>query len=224
MVPERIHAIVGAKRSDLGCATVAGSRVWLVSSTSKGPGRGQRPPKQHIELVFFCLILIWPLVLMADKFARRTKREDAVKQLNVVASAIGVDPIAVRSNMEDVAEHFSALCSEATAEHRDRLLGAASQWVENGGDDLDLTIVPGGEVAEGADMGAESLLFPGGEEPVQGHSRIHKIPGKAFRIRSRAFMLTFNAVAFTATAALFEKFVLWLQGKMQEYGATPKSG
>ena len=127
---------------------------------------------------------------MADKTARRSNRDEAVKLLNKLAAQISKPAIPRRAGGEDVRKLYEELCSEL--EDREELSRARSLWVENGGVELDESLLL---VRVDAGSEDEQEGFPGGEQPVSGHRRLHTVAaaGKSFRMRARAFMLTFNS-------------------------------
>ena len=155
-----------------------------------------------------------------EKTKRRNSREQAVKLLNALAVALGVDAIPLRSPAEDVAEHYENLCEHGTAEHVEKIAEARTLWVSNGGGELNedsLLALAGSRDNEVEDATSD---FPGGEEPVKGHHRVHTASRKEFRIRARAFMLTFNCLLFVADQALFLEFEQWLEERRKRFGAT----
>ena len=108
-----------------------------------------------------------------EKSKRRHSREQAVKLLNALAVALGVDAIPLRSPAEDVAEHYENLCEHGTAEHVEKIAEARTLWVSNGGGELNedsLLALAGSKDNEVEDATSD---FPGGEEPVKGHHRVH---------------------------------------------------
>ena len=132
---------------------------------------------------------------MPDKNERRAQREHAVDSLNTVARVLEIEPIPVRASAEEVTELYESLCEKGSAEHRERIAQARDKWMQNGGRELDAELLTSmgaeeGEEEEGADQEGE---FPGGEESVRGHRRMHGTAQKAFRLRARAFMMTFNS-------------------------------
>ena len=152
---------------------------------------------------------------MGDKSTRRSNREDAVKLFNKLALQISKPAIPIRAGVEDVRKLYEVLCSEL--EERGELIRARSLWVDNGGADLDESLL----IVEDAAPEDEQEGFPGGEQPVSGHRRLHTaVASKSFRLRARAFMLTFNALAFVADDAFFNNFVVWVDERRKRFGAT----
>ena len=132
-------------------------------------------------------------IAMADKSERRRKREDAIRKFNVLAQRAELSVIPVRASAEQVVELYSTLCGEL--DDYTELAAAREMWINNGGEDLDESLMD-----VGADSKEGAAVFPGGEEPVQAHHRLHT-SGKSFRLRARAFMLTFNSIAFAAATS-----------------------
>ena len=154
---------------------------------------------------------------MVDKTTRRSNREDAVKLFNKLAMQVSKPAIPIRAGGEDVRKLYEVLCSEL--EDRRELTRARSLWVDNGGVELDESLL----VVEDAEVEGENEGFPGGEQPVSGHRRLHYpvvAAGKSFRLRARAFMLTFNSLSFVADAAFFKDLVAWVKERVKRFGAT----
>ena len=147
---------------------------------------------------------------MGDKGERRKNREDALRKFNMLADRAGLTKIALRAPSEEVVELYSSLCAEL----RDytELAAAREKYVSNGGVELEEALMN----ETGQDNGDN---FPGGEEPVLAHRRLNTV-GQSFRLRARAFMLTFNSIAFTASHLLFQSFVAWAEERRQRFDAS----
>ena len=154
------------------------------------------------------------------KTLRRNAREKAIKLFNGLALSLELDAIPVRASPEDVAELYETLCEHGADEHVEKIAEARTLWMSNGGSELnEEPLIARVASQETRDEEAASA-FPGGEEPVRGHHRVHTASGKEFRIRARAFMLTFNCLAFVAEQSLFLQFEQWLEERRKHFGAT----
>ena len=161
--------------------------------------------------------MLWKYIylpLMADKGERRKNREDALRKLNMLADRAGLSKIALRAPSEQVVELYSSLCEEL--HDFTELAAAREKYVSNGGVELEESLMNDTEQDSGEN-------FPGGEEPVLAHRRLNT-SGQSFRLRARAFMLTFNSIAFTASQLLFESFVAWAEERRQRFDASSADG
>jgi len=159
---------------------------------------------------------------MTESNLRRIAREAALKKLNELAAAAGLDRVKTRAGGDEVVSFYENLCNHSTHAERAALEVARSQWIENGGIELPEGCLPKDEgEAENEDGGTETP-FPGGEMPVDGHRRLHHNGGKKdFRLRARAFLLTFNSLAFAADpSSVWVSFVQWSKERQKKYGAT----
>ena len=145
------------------------------------------------------------------KTLRRNAREKAIKLFNVLALSLELDAIPVRASPEDVAELYETLCEHGADEHVEKIVEARTLWMSNGGSELNEEPLIARVASKETGDEEEASAFPGGEEPVRGHHRVHTASGKEFRIRARAFMLTFNCLAFVAEQSLFLEFGQWLE-------------
>jgi len=142
----------------------------------------------------------------AKKQALKTERQDArraaVKALNVIAAELGVATLPVHTVGQKVQKLIKRLqACRITEDTANRLREAAAQWQSTGGY-LDGVVVPaaGAEVASAEESCTEE---PQGDPVV---SR-HKVLIVGYRLRSRAFMLTYNSRSFTKhTWHLFRQF------------------
>ena len=137
---------------------------------------------------------------MADnKTARRGRRSEATKALNSLAEEFELDRLSHRPQAQEVVDLFSALCDVVPAERAPELCAARDLWIENGG---------GGSFSKLPDPGADEDADdgPDGRERVPGHAECRAQAGKAFRLKSRAFMLTFNCLAFVASPELRQAY------------------
>ena len=128
---------------------------------------------------------------MADKDVRRKAREAAIRSFNELGAEINLGPIVIRPK----ADALEPLCERLPEERRGALPTARAQWHDNGGtgnlpENLLLTDAVEEDDGEDVDM-CENV-------PMHGCPR--SSPKKPFRLCARAFMLTFNALAFASSA------------------------
>ena len=90
---------------------------------------------------------------MVDKTTRRSNREDAVKLFNKLAMQVSKPAIPIRAGGEDVRKLYEVLCSDL--EDRRELTRARSLWVDNGGVELDESLL----VVEDAEVEGENVGF-----------------------------------------------------------------
>lgn len=139
---------------------------------------------------------------------RRQSRVEVVQTLNSLAGASGLAAVKSRPSQEEVAALFAQLCQKVSCQSagfRTDLLSAAESWTANGGCRLDMSRLAEPEAGEPEDVEAVE-----GQRPLPGHA-VHLAGAKDFRLRSRAFMLTFNALCFLASPDLRAAFQLWVE-------------
>ena len=150
---------------------------------------------------------------------RRTARTNAVKIFNELASAANLTRIAARPPAEAATTLWVSLWKAVPPESRDQLLAAKNSWVENGG---------AGEFPEAPLPGDEGAADPEDthvtSEIVDNHrvlqQTFYPAPAKkAFRLHSKAFLLTFNSIAFTASIELWGEFTAWIKERVSKYKA-----
>ena len=131
------------------------------------------------------------------KYDRRKERNGAVGDLNGLAEEAGLDKVDYR-----VADLYVRLAAAGLPPSSiERLRSARARWCDNGGGELDEGLLAG-EAPEDD------------EEGVPGHYEVRAKRGKPFRLRARAFMLTFNSLAFTLSPDLWLAFHQWVQERI----------
>ena len=145
---------------------------------------------------------------------RRSAREQAVKDFNSLAARVDLQPLTSRPDPAAVVALYGSLCGAVGAADVATLRAACKLWCGNGGASLDESLLPGDAAA------VDDVDFPGGEEPVRGHRRLHAARKPAFRLRAKAFMLTFNSLLLVANPELWSAFHTWVEERKQRYRAT----
>lgn len=143
--------------------------------------------------------------------ARRKARESAVKKFNELAKQAKANTLGYRPSAEAVQTLFKLLCASLPAEARPALRTARAEWVDNGG---------GGELPEHA-IPSDEAPPANSEEPEHASTVLeaHRIlpqtfyatSRKEFRLCSKAFLLTFNNLAFANTPAQWNAFLEWVK-------------
>ena len=144
-----------------------------------------------------------------------------MKVFNDLAAAAELDGIPTRPSTEQITQLWSSLWASVPVERRDQLRAAKDLWLQNHGE---------GAFPEGPMMGGEAAAdAEGGQvasEIVDNHRVLPQTfyPGvaakKAFRLKSKAFLLTFNSLRFAASSTLWEEFVGWVKARVQEFHAS----
>ena len=147
--------------------------------------------------------------------ANRAEREAAIKELNSIAADFSVDPIALRSKQSEIEAFFKKVCSSITADRVDEVIAAREKYINAGGQgDL-----PTDALAKLQRAAGEA------EADVDGHVPSHKKLTQSlyaktpFRLHAKAFMLTFNAIAFTVCAKLWDSFQAWAVERAKTFAA-----
>ena len=141
---------------------------------------------------------------MASKADRRVEREKALKQFNALASEFAEAPVIMRCSAEEAAELYGSLAAAMPKDRRPELIEAAKLWTSNGGK------------GEFPTWEEEADWETGEDQALAAHTSLTE--GKGFRLRSKAFMLTFNARVFTMSEALWNEFQEWVEKKLKEFG------
>lgn len=157
--------------------------------------------------------------------ARAAERRAVLKVLNGLAAefSLGTDALdgkAVDANL--LAKHLRLLNRRCTNEpSRSTFAAAVRQWVANGG-----KLPDGMSLGEGAAPAAAVLTVPDDDPPSAGDPTLpprallprHKVLQSAFRLQSKAFMLTHNSRTFTKE--MWPEYKLWVQSVARKFGAT----
>ena len=126
------------------------------------------------------------------KQENRAAREAAVKQMSDFAADVGVKPIHEPASASEVEKFYKGLCAKVSVHNADTLVLAGNQWCDHGG--LGALYTAGLEKLrmqdKQADIDAAVHSHKKLEQGFYGHGR------GAFRLQSKAFMLTFNSSSF----------------------------
>ena len=155
--------------------------------------------------------------MATDLTARRDSRVGAVKILNEIATSVGVEGVLTRASASKVQALYEKLCVHVSGDDIAKLAAARDQWTDNGGGgDLPLDMLPDLHT----DMNDEDVQST---DMLPGHRVLQQSlydATKAFRLKARAFMLTFNSRMFTVSLALWDTFAAWVKQKAAEFGAS----
>ena len=160
--------------------------------------------------------------MATDKNDRRDLRDSAVKGFNALAQELNIPTIAKRSSNSDVLGLYKNLCEKAEAEQLKTLRAEREKWLANGGCDLAEAVL------KAADRRTTDAVCQDGDEEaaglVSGHhilkQTFYNVGQQAFRLRARAFMLTYNSLAFLQSLAFWTEFVYFVKDRANHYEAT----
>ena len=111
------------------------------------------------------------------------------------------------------------LCGAAQPEHRAALQAARSAWLDNhGGGDLPERLIPNADGDGGGHAGASDILD--NHRLACGATQACSASRKGFRLKSKAFLLTFNSASFTNDERLWREFLEWIQSRVRLHKAT----
>ena len=149
----------------------------------------------------------------------RAGRSQAVRVFNELVGWLGVEPLPARPAIQLLEKTWLALCEAAEPHHHERLRAARELWATNhgGGNLAEELLVEGGDGMVDASELLEwhRLIYDGREAVVA-----KKKKRAAFRLKSKAFMLTFNSAGFDSGKALWDSFLVWVRDRAQQAGAT----
>lgn len=130
--------------------------------------------------------------------SRRNARHAAVREINALAADVGATPVRrVRKATPAQIETLVRILQRRmqTPGEADRLRGPVERWVENGGQ-FSVDLAPA----------------PGPEDPPLAR---HKVLAPGYRLKSRAFMLTYNKGVFTMDNwSAYEEFIRGLHERL----------
>ena len=148
----------------------------------------------------------------------RSGREAALKAFNAVASELGLDTVALRAHNNEIGAFWKELCKHLKPEHLEAVAAAKREYLEHNGI---------------ADMPEQLLKHTCREEHLEQYDADGAVPShrkidqsfyndakRAFRLSAKAFMLTFNSVAFVLSKALWEAFRAWVLEGFAKFGAS----
>ena len=142
---------------------------------------------------------------------RSLRRRHVVRDLNVLAAEASLSTIPVKSEPKRVERLIKAVQRRCSNDDMLRRLHVAvTAWVENGGA-LQGVVVPPPQQRDDDDRDDAMI---GDDGPDAFLSR-HKILLADFRLKSKAFMLTYNSADFTKDTWLaFKAFITYLGGTL----------
>ena len=152
-----------------------------------------------------------PADLRKDTF--RSGRAGAVRLFNELALEFGVGTLSCRPSASAVTELWCSVCEEALPQHMEKLTEARAMWLDHHGT---------GQLLEDLmpDSGAAPSQLDTGEL-LEGHRMVTdpkdagRSQAKMFRLKSKAFLLTFNSKDFCGTETLWSTFRDWINGQVK---------
>ena len=135
--------------------------------------------------------------------------------MNVIATSLGIDTVILRPAANDLEHFYRALCEEVPPERVTELRALRKKWCDNGGcGDLPENLLDKDVPLAGCDQDpAECDTLP-----------CHGPPGEnakgGYRLKARAFMLTFNALTIVASPEMWASFQQWVEDRKVKYKAT----
>ena len=136
-----------------------------------------------------------------------------MRLFNELALEFGVGTLSCRPSASAVTELWRSVCEEALPQHMEKLAEARAMWLDHHGTgQLPEDLMP--------DSGtAPSQLDIG--ELLEGHRMVTdpkdagRPQAKLFRLKSKAFLLTFNSKDFCGTETLWSTFRDWINGQVK---------
>ena len=154
---------------------------------------------------------------MARQDELRCGREVAVRSFNSVALELRLSTLSSRPSADAVTQLWVRLCKAAVPAHYETLETARKEWLQNNGGGLLPANLLHGQAFDDVDHGSEVL---DGHRTLAAAPPVPKGKKAGFRLRSKAFMLTFNSTAFKEGTELWDEFLEWVRGRATAHGAT----
>ena len=149
----------------------------------------------------------------------RAGRKRAVHSFNEMAEEVGVDLLPSRPSSFQVTEFWVAVCGASSPEHAEALKTARTMWLEHhGGGDLPEDVLPKEDNDDDSQSGASDIIDYHRNLPET--NRVGAARKKAFRLKSRAFLLTFNSRHFNDSQKLWMEFLAWIHDRAKVHFAT----
>ena len=150
------------------------------------------------------------------KVRRRADRRQAARDISLAASAAGLQPLPRHASAAAVRKLVvEARARLAGRPEADVLEAAWKQWAPRSGDAAHGAAAAAGGEEETASGGAGEEEGGDGDEGQDGVLRLR--PAGAFRVRSHAFMLTFNSRSLTQE--VWPAFRAWVAERQKSLGA-----
>ena len=147
----------------------------------------------------------------------RLGREAAIRSLNAVARDLDLNTLPCRPSPDAVTQMWGRLCKAAVPENYEALEAARTGWLQNNGGGSLPTDLLHGEAFDDVDHGSGVLE---GHRTLAAALPVPKGKKAGFRLRSKAFMLTFNSIAFKEGKELWDEFLGWIHTRVTAHGAT----
>jgi len=172
-----------------------------------------------------------------QKNERRKNREAAVRELNELAAANGLEDsqIATRAGEQTASALYKLLTKKLPGEKLVELRAVRQKWVDNGGGSMPEEWLPALQspapmpeaqadaIQEAEAETAEALPDEPAEtsgEHIHSHGPPPTDQDAKFRLRARAFLLTFNSLLFAAVPDIWQLFLNWVQERCKSFAAT----
>jgi len=142
-----------------------------------------------------------------------------VRCFNELAEDVGMDLLPSRPSGIQITEFWVAVCGAASLEHAEALKTARTAWLENHcGGDLPEDALPKEDEDDDSQSGASEILDYHRNLPET--IRTGQARKKAFRLKSKAFLLTFKSRNFQDSQELWQELLAWIQSRVQAHHAT----
>ena len=152
----------------------------------------------------------------SQKSDNRCNRDAALRALNEVAAALGLDAVALRAKSPEIVAFYKNLCASLPHEHVPAVRAATVKWSDSGGAQL-----PDKALTKLEQQLDDNL--PDGDGEIASHrvlqQQYYGARRGAFRLQSKAFMLTFNALAFVASPELWAEYQSWVEEQARRHEA-----
>ena len=154
------------------------------------------------------------------KKVRRAGRGGSICASNALASELDVEEVLSRATGAQVRHLYVSVCEVVPGERAEEVADARRQLCSNGCEDLYGSLLPVAGPSGDDDDDDDDL--PDGKPPLENDRYLSSAIGRQFRLKSKAFMLTFNSSAFDQVSPdkLFEPFREWVIERAAKCGAT----
>ena len=153
----------------------------------------------------------------STKDENRGVRDAALRSLNEVAATLELPTVTLRASSKDIIAQYKTLCSKLCHEHVETVRAATDKWHAHGGCDLPTAALASLE----RELSDETPELDG---VVHSHrilqQEFYGARKGAFRLCSKAFMLTFNSIAFVSSPDFWAAYQAWVEERARHHEAT----